>query len=81
VKKVILTKVEYELLVESLEQLQKHTDDSLADSKWFDKLDVTRRLYELELDYYKIKKYGEPSTKSHMLKWLIYKVKNKTLDF
>jgi hypothetical protein len=80
VKKIILTKVEYEFLVESLERLQKHTDDSLADSKWFDKLDVTRRLYELELDYYKIKKYGEPSTNSHMLKWLIAKVKNKTLD-
>ena len=79
-KKTILTKIEYELLVESLEQLQKHTDDSLADSKWFDKLDVTRRQYELELDYYKIKKYGEPSSKSHVLKWLITKVKNKTLD-
>lgn len=80
-KKVILTKIEYELLVDSLERLQKHTDDSLADSKWLDKLDVTRRQYELELDYYKIKNYGEPSTKSHMLKWLITKVKNKTLDF
>jgi len=80
VKKIILTKVEYEFLVESLERLQKHTDDSLADSKWFDKLDVTRRLYELELDYFKIKKYGEPSTNSHMLKWLIAKVKNKALD-
>ena len=79
-KKTILTKIEYELLVESLEQLQKHTDDSLADSKWFDKLNTTRRQYELELDYYKIKKYGEPSTKSHMLKWLITKIKNKTLD-
>ncbi len=79
-KKVILTKVEYEFLVESLERLQKHTDDSLADSKWFDKMGETRRLYELELEYYKIKKYGEPSTKFHMLKWLITKVKNKTLD-
>ena len=79
-KKVILTKIEYELLVESLELLQKHTDDSLADSKWFDKLNTTRRQYELELDYYKIKKYGEPSTKSHMLQWLITKIKNKTLD-
>jgi len=80
VKKVILTKIEYELLVESLERLQKHTDDSLADSKWFDKLNTTRRQYELELNYYKIKKYGEPSTKSHMLQWLITKIKNKTLD-
>lgn len=79
-KKVILTKIEYELLVESLERLQKHTDDSLADSKWFDKLNTTRRQYELELNYYKIKKYGEPSTKSHMLQWLITKIKNKTLD-
>lgn len=80
-KKVILTKVEYELLVESLERLQKHTDNSIADSKWLDKMGVTHRQYELELEYYKIKKYGEPSTNNHMLKWLIAKVKNKTLDF
>ena len=79
-KKVILSKIEYDFLIESLERLTKHTDDSIADPKWFDKMDVTRRLYELELEYYKIKKYGEPSTNTHMLRWLITKVKNKTLD-
>lgn len=79
-KKVILSKIEYDFLIESLERLTKHTDDSLADSKWVDKMDVTRRLYELELEYFKIKKYGEPSTNTHMLRWLITKVKNKTLD-
>lgn len=79
-KKVILSKIEYDFLIESLERLTKHTDDSLADSKWFDKMDVTRRLYELELEYYKIKKYGERSTNIHMLRWIITKVKNKTLD-
>ena len=63
-KKVILTKIEYEFLIECLE-----------------KLDTTQRLYELEMEYYKIKKYGEPSTKYDMVRWLLTKVKNKTLDF
>jgi hypothetical protein len=35
----------------------------------------------LEMEYYKIKKYGEPSTKYDMVRWLLTKVKNKTLDF
>lgn len=29
----------------------------------------------------KLKKYGEPSTKYDMVRWLLTKVKNKTLDF
>lgn len=80
-KKVILSKIEYEFLVECLEKLEKQTDDSPADSKWFEKMDTTQRLYELEMEYYKIKKYGEPSTRYDMVKWLLTKVKNKTLDF
>ena len=80
-KKVILSKVEYEFLVECLEKLEKQTDNSLADPKWLDKLGSTQRLYELEMEYFKIKKYGEPSTKYDMVKWLLTKVKNKTLDF
>lgn len=81
VKKVILTKIEYEFLIECLEKLEKHTDDSPADSKWFEKMDTTRRLYELEMDNFNIKKYGDPSTKYQMVKWLLTKVKTKSLDF
>jgi len=81
VKKVILSKVEYEFLVECLEKLEKQTDNSLADPKWSEKLGATKRLYELEMEYYKIKKYGEPSTKYDMVKWLLTKVKTKSLDF
>ena len=80
-KKVILSKIEYEFLVECLEKLEKQTDNSPADPKWFEKLGSTQRLYELEMEYFKIKKYGEPSTKYDMVKWLLTKVKNKTLDF
>ena len=80
-KKVILTKIEYDFLIECLEKLEKHTDDSPADSKWFEKMDTTRRLYELEMEYLNIKKYGEPSTKYQMVKWLLTKVKTKSLDF
>jgi acetate kinase len=67
--------------VECLEKLEKQTDNSPADPKWFEKMDATQRLYELEMEYYKIKKYGEPSTKYDMVRWLLTKVKNKTLDF
>jgi len=81
VKKVILSKVEYEFLVECLEKLEKQADNSLADTKWSEKLDTTQRLYELEMEYFNIKKYGVPSTKYDMVRWLLTKVKNKTLDF
>ena len=80
-KKVILSKIEYEFLVECLEKLEKQTDNSLADSKWLEKLGSTQRLYELEMEYFKIKKYGEPSTKYDMVRWLLTKVKSKSLDF
>jgi len=81
VKKVILTKIECEFLIECLETLEKNTDNSPADSKWFEKMDKTQRQYELEMEYFNIKKYGVPSTKKEMVKWILSKVKNKTLDF
>ena len=80
-KKIILTKIECEFLIECLETLEKNTDNSPADSKWFEKMDTTRRLYELEMEHFNIKKYGDPSTKYQMVKWLLTKVKNKSLDF
>lgn len=80
-KKVILTKIECEFLIECLETLEKNTDNSPADSKWFEKMDKTQRQYELEMEYFNIKKYGVPSTKKEMVKWILSKVKNKTLDF
>jgi hypothetical protein len=81
VKKVILSKIEYEFLVECLEKIEKQTDNSLADPKWSEKFGATKRLYELEMEYYEIKKYGEPSTNYDMVRWLLTKVKNKSLDF
>jgi hypothetical protein len=81
VKNVILTKLEYEFLIECLEIMEKHTDDSPADSKWFEKMDTTQRQYELEMEYFNIKKYGVPSTKKEMIKWILTKVKTKTFDF
>jgi hypothetical protein len=81
VKKIILTNIECEFLIECLEKLEKHTDDSLADSKWFEKMDTTRRQYELEMEHFNIKKYGVASTKYQMVKWLLTKVKTKSLDF
>ncbi len=42
-KKVILSKIEYEFLVECLEKLEKQTDNSLADPKWFDHLSAGKQ--------------------------------------
>ena len=61
--------------------LEKHTDDSPADSKWFEKMKKTQRLYELEMEYFNIKKYGALSTKKEMVKWILTKVKTKSVDF
>jgi len=80
VKKVILTKIECEFLIECLETLEKNTDNSPADSKWFEKMDTTQRQYELEMEYFNIKKYGVPSTKKEMVKWILSKVKTKSVD-
>ena len=80
-KKVILTKIEYEFLIECLEKLEKHTDDSPANSKWFEKMDKTQRQYELEMEYFNIKKYGVPSSKKEMVKWILTKVKTNSIDF
>ena len=80
-KKLILTKLEYDFLTECLEKLEKHTDDSPADSKWLEKMDTTRRLYELEMEHFNIKKYGALSTKKEMVKWILTKVKTKSVDF
>jgi len=80
VKKVILTKIECEFLIECLETLEKNTDNSPADSKWFEKMDTTCRQYELEMEYFNIKKYGVPSTKKEMVKWILSKVKTKSVD-
>ena len=80
-KKVILTKIECEFLIECLETLEKNTDNSPSDSKWFEKMDTTKRQYELEMEYFNIKKYGVPSTKKEMVKWILSKVKTKSVDF
>ena len=80
-KKVILTKIECDFLIECLETLEKHTDNSPADPKWFEKMDTTQKQYELEMEYFNIKKYGIPSSKKEMVKWILTKVKTKTLDF
>ncbi len=79
-KKVILTKIECEFLIEFLETLEKNKDNSPADSIWFDNMDTTQRLYELDMEYFNIKKYGVPSTKKEMVKWILTKVKTKSVE-
>lgn len=80
-KRIILSKIENEFLLSSLEELHDSLNDiEPADNKWFEMLGATRRLFDLELAYYKIRSDGQLPTKKQMIKWLIIKIKNKTAD-
>lgn len=80
-KRIILSKIENEFLLSSLEELHDSLNDTEpADNKWFEMLGPTRRLFDLELAYYKIRSDGQVPTKKQMIRWLIIKIKNKTAD-
>lgn len=80
-KKTILSNVESEFLINSLEELYEMSSDTeLVDPKWMDQLKKTRKLFDLEMDYFKIRSDGDTPTKKQMVKWLLIKVKNKTID-
>lgn len=80
-KRIILSKIENEFLLSSLEELHDSLSDTeLADNKWFEKMSATRKLFDLELAYYKIRSDCQIPTKKQMIRWLIIKIKNKTAD-
>jgi len=80
-KRIILSKIENELMLSFLEELHNSLSDTeIVDVKWFEKLEPTWRLFELELAYYKIRDDKQLPTKKQMIKWLIIKIKNKTAD-
>lgn len=80
-KRIILSKLENDFLINSLEEYLKIASDTeLVDQKWLDKLQSTRRLFDLELAYYKIRNDSKPPTKKQMVEWILIKVKNKTAD-
>jgi len=64
-----------------LEALVSLTNDNdPVDKLWLDKLETTRKLLDLELAYYDIRKDGKDPTQKQMLQWLITKLKNRTAD-
>ena len=79
-KKVIVSKVEYEFLILLLEELYISSSDETISDKWISKLEPTKRLFDLELDYYNIRNDGQTPTKKEMVKWLLIKVKSKSSD-
>ena len=80
-KKTILSKIESEFLINCLEELYEMSSDTeLVDLKWMDQLKKTRRLFDLEMDYFKIRSDKDTPTKKQMVKWILIKVKNKTID-
>ena len=78
-KNIILTDVENDLLLSCLEELIDKSDSTPIEKKWETKLKKTRKLFDLELEFYKISK-GQSVTKKEMTKWLLVKIKNKTSD-
>ena len=73
--------MENEFLLQCLEELIKISSDvESVDQKWMDKLDPVRKLFDLELAYYKIRNDKQPPTKKQMVEWLLIKIKNKTAD-
>jgi len=79
-KKVIVSKVEYEFLVSLLEELYIISPDETISDKWISKLEPTKKLFDLELEFYNIRNDNQTPTKKEMVKWLLEKIKNKSLD-
>jgi hypothetical protein len=79
-KKIIVSKVEYEFIILLLEELYISSSDETISDKWISKLEPTKRLFDLELDYYNIRNDGQTPTKKEMVKWLLIKVKTKSSD-
>ncbi len=79
-KKVIVSKVEYEFLVSLLEELYIISSDETISDKWISKLEPTKKLFDLELEFHNIRNDYQTPTKKEMVKWLLEKIKNKNLD-
>jgi hypothetical protein len=79
-KKIIVSKVEYEFIIFSLEELYEISPDETISDKWLSKLESTRKLFDLELGYYNIRSDNQNPTKKETVKWLLEKIKNKSLD-
>ena len=79
-KKVIVSKVEYEFLVSLLEELYIISLDETISDKWISKLEPTKKLFDLELEFYNIRNDNQTPTKKQIVKWLLEKIKNKNLD-
>jgi len=79
-KKIIVSKFEYEYLVFVLEELYNISSDEIISDKWISNLEQTRMLFDLELDFYSIRNDGQTPTKKEMVKWLLIKVKTKISD-
>ena len=54
-KKIIVSKVEYEFLIASLEELYNISSDEIVTDKWLSKIEDTRMLFDLELEFYNIR--------------------------
>ena len=79
-KKIIVSKFEYEFLIASLEELYNISSDEIVTDKWLSKIEDTRMLFDLELEFYNIRNDKQTPTKKEMIKWIISKLKAKSLD-
>lgn len=80
-KRIILSDLESEYLIAVLEELTQKSNFEKIDDKWVFEINKIKKCFDLEMSYFKIKNDCYPPNKQQMLRWLLYKVKNKTSDF
>lgn len=79
-KNIIIAKFEYDILISLLEELYDSASNEIIPDEILSKINQTRKLFDLELDFYKIRSDKQNPTKKEMVKWLLTKIKNKSVD-
>lgn len=79
-KKIILTKFEFDTLILLLEELYNYSSDETVSDDILLKLGETIKLFNLEMEFYNIRSDKQLPTKKQMVKWLLSKIKAKSLD-
>lgn len=79
-KRLILSDLESEYLIAILEELTQQSNFEKIDDEWLLKIEKIKKCFDLEMSFFKIKDDPYPPNKQQMLRWLLFKIKNKTSD-
>lgn len=79
-KRLILSDLESEYLIAILEELTQQSNFEKIDDEWLLKIEKIKKCFDLEMSFFKIKNDPYPPNKQQMLRWLLFKIKNRTSD-